>query len=328
MKTIDFDTNKDDFIPYEKLVPLYTKRKSKKKNIKYILVVAFVLACLLIEYVPNLFNLNDASKIVSVNQNVIEEAGNFYAHFIDVGQADCELLKCGDDVVLIDAGDIDGFKTIESYLDALNVTEIDYFIITHMHADHMGSAAKVIEKYKPKNIIMTKLTKDNMPTTDLYGNLLNTLSKCDSKIIAANPGATYELESFSFTVLAPNANYEDLNNTSVVVRAEYGKNSFVFQGDAEAKSEKDILSKGFNVKADVIKLGHHGSKTSSSEAYLMAVNPQIAIACCGVNNRYNHPSQETLNKLDKFNISYFRTDMRGNIVVKSDGSTLSVITER
>lgn len=319
--------NAGDFIPFENLVPKNGKI-GKKQIITYIAIALVLIVCLFVKYSSSGDGWNDISKTVNVNQNVVEEEGKFYAHFIDVGQADCELLKCGDDVVLIDAGDVDGFENISSYLDSQGVTEIDYFIITHMHADHMGSAAKVIEKYKPKNIIMTKLTQENTPTTNLYKNLLKTISGCGAKIIQAKPGNAYELSSFGFVVLAPNDDYDELNNTSVVIKAYFGDTTYLFQGDAETKSENDILKNGYKVDADVLKLGHHGSKTSNSEKYLDAVNPKVAVACCGKDNKYNHPHKEILERLEERNIELCRTDKDGNVVVVSDGKEISIITER
>lgn len=327
MKKSEKYNSDDEFIPFEDLIPK-ARRKSKRSNYKLILFVIAAVICALIECLPKFSGWADVAKKATVNQNVIEEEGKFYAHFIDVGQADCELLKCGNDVVLIDAGDVDSFEAISSYLDSQNVKEIDYFIITHMHADHMGSASKVIEKYHPQNIIMTRLNKKNTPVTDLYERFLDTLSKCDANIIPAVPGNSYELSSFGFAVLAPNEDYEELNDTSVVIKAYFGDNTYLFQGDAEEKSEKDILSSGFKVKADVLKLGHHGSKTSSCEKYLDAVRPAVAIACCGKDNKYNHPNEETLVKLKKRGIPCYRTDKNGNVVVVSDGKDISVITER
>lgn len=316
-----------EFIPIKDLEPK-KKKYSNKRIIISIIAAIFVIASMIIEYSSVDKSWSDISKDISVNQNVIEEKGNFYAHFIDVGQADCELLKCGDDTVLIDAGEVDSFETIVSYLDSQNVNKLDYLILTHMHSDHIGSAAKVIEKYKPDNIIMTRLTKQNTPTTELYKNLLKSISESSAKVIAAKPGDSYELETFGFVILAPNEDYSDLNNTSIVIKVYFGKTSFLFEGDAEMKSEKSILNKGFNVDSDVLKLGHHGSKTSNSGMYLDAVSPQIAVASCGKDNKYKHPSEETVERLKQRGISCYRTDYNGNVVVKSDGLTVSVITER
>ena len=136
------------------------------------------------------------------------------------------------------------------------------------------------------------------------------------------------MPEFRFTVLAPNADYKELNDTSVVVRAVYGETAFLFQGDAEKKSEQAILDLGLDVRADVIKLGHHGSTTSSTETYLQAVSSKFAVISCGENNSYNFPSQTILKRLDSMGIDYRRTDLNGTITVHSDGHEISVETER
>ncbi len=306
---------------------------AKRKNIKnkkyyYIITAVIVLILASISFLGENNVWNEASKSAALNSAVTEQEGYFYAHFIDVGQADCTLLKCGNDVVLIDGGEVDSYNAIKSYLDSQNVTEIDYYILTHAHSDHIGSADDVIKNYKIDNIIMTKLSESNTPTTNVYKALLSALSESDAKIIAAKPNSDYYLNSFSFKILAPNDDYDDLNNTSVVIKAVYQNNSFIFQGDAEKESENDILDAGFSVKADVIKLGHHGSNTSTSNDYLKAVDPEIAVISCGADNKYNHPHEETIAKLDKNNIEYYRTDLNGTVVVSSDGTNLSVYTEK
>lgn len=306
---------------------------AKRKNVKnkkyyYIITAVIVLILASISYFGESNVWNEASKSATLNSAVTEQEGYFYAHFIDVGQADCTLLKCGDDVVLIDGGEVDSYNTIKSYLDSQNVTEIDYYILTHAHSDHIGSADDIIRNYKIDNVIMTRLSQNNTPTTEVYRSLLSALSESDAKIIAAKPNNEYSLNSFSFKILAPNDDYDELNNTSVVIKAVYQNNSFIFQGDAEKESEDDILDAGFSVKADVIKLGHHGSNTSTSADYLKAVNPKIAVISCGTDNKYNHPHKEIITRLEKNNIEYYRTDLNGTVVVSSDGTNLSVYTAK
>lgn len=249
-------------------------------------------------------------------------------HFMDIGQADCSLFICGEDTVLIDAGEVDSYPTIHTYLEQQNVTEIDYFILTHAHADHIGSADEILKNYKVNHVIMPKYSEINMPTSKTYEDLLYTLSDTDTKVIAAAPGNSYMLSACSFSVLAPNKDYEELNNSSVVVRFAFGDTAFLFQGDAERMSEQDILDAGFPVRADVIKLGHHGSKTSSSAGYLEAVQPKLAVISCGLDNAYKHPSDTILKRLEDMGIDYRRTDRNGTIVVTSNGTEIAVETEK
>lgn len=306
---------------------------SRKKNTRIVritVLVVFALLAVLMTYFPKLGlpSWSDLFRTAGTNETVDAAQYPFSVHYIDVGQADCELIICGEDSILIDAGDVDAYPTIDAYLQAQNIDTIDYFILTHAHADHIGSADEVLQNYNIENVIMPRYSEANTPTSKVYEDLLYALQGSSAKVIAAKPGNTYTLDGCSFTVLAPNDDYTEINNSSVVVRLLYGNTSFLFQGDAEKKSETDILHAGFDVQADVLKVGHHGSKTSSSESYLQAVNPQLAIICCGENNSYNLPSDTILQRLEQFQIDYRRTDRNGTIVVSSDGNSISVETEK
>lgn len=292
------------------------------RALQFAVLAVFILAAVLITF------LSKQDKPQNHTTALTPDATVCSVHFIDVGQADCSLIICGADTVLIDAGEVDSYPTVHAYLQQQNVTEIDYFILTHAHADHIGSADEILKNYKVNNVIMPKYSEVNMPTSKTYENLLYALSDSDAKVIAAVPGNSYTLSACSFTVLAPHKDYEELNNSSVVVRFAFGDTAFLFQGDAERKSEQDILDAGFTVRADVIKLGHHGSKTSSSAGYLAAVQPKLAVVSCGLDNAYKHPSDTILKRLDDLSIDYRRTDRNGTIVVTSNGTEISVETEK
>lgn len=295
-------------------------------------VIVLVLS-LLITFVPEAglpswSELFGAASSGDISEVGTQEGSPFSVYYLDVGQADCELILCGDSAVLIDAGDVDAFPTIDAFLKSKEVKTIQYFILSHAHADHIGSADEVLENYTVENVILPKYTEENMPTSTVYEDVLTALSDFQGRVIAAAPGNTYQLPEFRFTVLAPNADYKELNDTSVVVRAVYGETAFLFQGDAEKRSEQAILDLGLDVRADVIKLGHHGSTTSSTETYLQAVSPKFAVISCGESNSYNFPSQTILKRLASMGIDYRRTDLNGTITVHSDGHEISVETER
>lgn len=310
-----------------------SKRKNNK-TVKFsaalVAVIALVISAIITFFPGKVFpTWNDIFRSVGINETADSSDFAFSVHFLDVGQADCELIVNGDNVILIDSGDVNSFLAVDSYLKSQDITEINYFILTHGHSDHIGSAKDIIENYKIDNIIMTKYSAENIPTTDLYNEFLTSVLNSSAKVYEAVPGDSYSLNSdCKFTVFAPNDDYKELNNSSVVIKVSYKNKSFLFEGDAEKKSEKDILKQGFDVKADVIKLGHHGSKTSSTDDYLNAVNPTFAIISCGINNQYNLPSDEVIEKLTKRNIQFRRTDVNGTIVIGTDGDELYLSTER
>lgn len=302
----------------------------KSKKVRRILLSVFlvigILLSVLITYFPNL-NLPSWNKVFEA-QSDAEVQYPFAAHFLDVGQADCSLIKTETATILIDAGDVDSFPKIDTYLKQHDVQTIDYLILTHAHADHIGSADDVLYHYDVRNVIMPKYQEENMPTSKVYKNLLMALQEIKPKVIAAKPGSTYEIGDLSFTILAPNATYKEMNNSSVVTRVVYKNAAFLFQGDAEKQSEKDILKNDYILSADVIKLGHHGSQTSSIEPYLKAVHPKFAVISCGLDNSYHLPNESVLKRLEKLNIDYRRTDFHGDIVVYTDGDTLYLETEK
>lgn len=294
-----------------------------------VLVCVAVLAAL-ITYFPKLGlpSWSELFRLSGTNQTVNAAAYPFSVHFLDVGQADSALLLCGDEAVLIDAGDVDSYAVIDAYLKAQNVKQIKYLILTHAHADHIGSADDVLKNYPIENVIMPKYSEENMPTSKVYEDLLYALADSNAKVIAAKPGNTYNLSGCSFSVYAPNKDYGEINDSSVVVRFTYGETRFLFQGDAEKASESDILDAGFEMQADVLKLGHHGSKTSSTEKYLRAVSPELAVISCGENNSYKLPNDLILQRLSAMGIDYRRTDRNGTVVVTSNGKEISVQTEK
>lgn len=304
----------------------------KKKKIESIAAAIVVIAALFITVAPKLGipvpSWNDIFASAELTNTADAAKQPFSAHYIDVGQGDCILIKSDDRNVLIDAGERGNADKIIRYLKQYDVTKLDYVIATHPHSDHIGSMAEVISAFPVSNVIMPKLSKSNTPTTKTYENLLKAVQKTGAKVIPAVPSESYEIGGADMTVLAPLSDKDDINNMSVVVRVVYGDNSFLFTGDAEEESENRILKSGASVRSDVMKGGHHGSRTSSSEKYMDAVSPSLYIVSCGKDNDYGHPHKETVDMLEKRKISYLRTDEAGSIVVGSDGKKLSVSTEK
>ena len=246
-------------------------------------------------------------------------------HFIDVGQGDCELVECGGKYMLIDAGENGHETEVLNYLHALGIKKLDYVVASHQHSDHIGGLSEVLEEFEAENIIMPRLTKAQTPTNSTYREFLNAVKNSGAKVIEAKVGATYDLGGAKFEILGPVTNdAEDINNMTAVIRLDYGKNSFLFTGDAETEEELEILNNGADLDCDVLKVGHHGSGTSSSNKFLEAVTPEICVISCGEGNDYGHPHDNAVKRLKKQTDKIYRTDICGDVVISADGEKLSV----
>lgn len=245
-------------------------------------------------------------------------------HFIDVGQGDSVLVESEGQYMLVDAGENDQGDTVVTYLHSLGIDTLNYVIGTHPHSDHIGGLDDVINNFKIDNIIMP--AKEH--TTKTYEDVLAAIESQGLKIIAPLVGTTYQLGSASFEIIAPNKDYgDDLNDWSVGIKIINGNNSFVMCGDAESQSETDISNNSIDISADVLKLGHHGSSTSSSDEFLNKVNPTYAVISCGMGNSYGHPHKETMDKLAARGIQIYRTDEQGTIIASSDGTSITWSTQ-
>lgn len=253
------------------------------------------------------------------------ENSNFQVHYIDVGQGDCSLVVCDGQTLLIDAGENGHETEVINYLRLLGIDKLDYIIATHPHSDHIGGLPEVIEEFGIDNIIMPRLTKEQTPTTKTYTRMLEEIKASGAKVISAKVGSTYTLGEASFEILGPvSDSAEDLNSMSVVAKVTHGENSFLFMGDAESDEEREIIGAGVDLDADVLKMGHHGSNTSSCKEFLAEVTPEICVIMCGEDNDYGHPHKEPLERLKKYTNEIYRTDICGDIVISSDGKNLDI----
>lgn len=242
-------------------------------------------------------------------------------HFINVGQADSQLIQIDGKNILIDAGNNDNLAY--NYLKSQGITKLDYVIATHPHADHIGGMATVINNFTVDKFYAPKATTN----TVTFENMIKALQNKNSKITVPTPGENLVIGNATLTFLAPNsATYEDLNNYSIVCKLKYGNTSFLFAGDAESLSEGEILSKQLDISANVLKVGHHGSSSSTSQTFLNKVNPQYAVISVGVGNDYGHPNADTLTRLNNKGIKTFRTDTQGTIIATSNGQTIAFNT--
>ena len=277
----------------------------------------------------SLFLLVFCFVFVGCNINLPSNTDNtkdMKVHYIDVGQGDSILIQVNNKNMLIDCGPRDGKDKLFSYLESQKITKLDYVVATHPHEDHIGNMADVIKKYEVDKFYAPKVEH----TTKTFEKMIEALASKNLKITTIKAGTkSIDLgENTKVSVVAPNsATYDDLNDYSPIIKLEYGKNSFLFTGDAEKKSEKEVLSKNYNIEADVLKLGHHGSSTSTSKEFFNAVNPSIAVITLASDNKYGHPHKETINLLKEKKTTVYRTDTDGNIVLSSDGSKISKINK-
>jgi competence protein ComEC len=248
--------------------------------------------------------------------------GNITIDFIDVGQGDSELIRQGNQTMLIDTGPGSSESKLISFLSSQNISEINYLIMTHPHEDHIGNADVVLQKYKVDNLLMTQYTTN----TKAFENLLtaaNTAKTKGMKVTNPSLGSSFKLGDATCQVLGPvNPDSGDLNTCSIVLEITFGKIKFLFTGDAQASNESGMIAKGYDLSADVLKVGHHGSNTSTSQAFLNAVKPKYAMIEVGKGNTYGHPTQTTLNRLAGIGAQVFRTDELGTIVCTSDGISI------
>ena len=246
-------------------------------------------------------------------------------HFIDVGQADAILVQNQQANLLIDAGNNADGQLVADYLQKQGVEKLDMVVGTHPHEDHIGGLDTVIKQYKVGQIYLPKVNHD----TKTYQDVLLAVKAKNLKVTAAVGGQEFTLGDAKVEILAPNsANYKELNDYSIVCKISYGKNSFLLTGDAEELSEQEMLRKGYNLKADVLKVGHHGSHSSTSEAFLKAVAPEWAVIPVGQDNDYGHPHQETLQRLAAHRAKVYLTSQAGTIVMTSNGQEIDVQTEQ
>lgn len=247
------------------------------------------------------------------------EESSFYVMFIDVGQADAALIMCDGEYMLIDGGNVDDSNRIYSVLKSKNIDMLEYVIGTHAHEDHIGGLAGALNACNAENVFCPVSEYD----TKAFNSFKKAAENQGKSLVNPPVDSVYTLGSASFTVLGPRKDYEDTNCTSIVIKLQYGDTTFLFTGDAERDSEQDIIDAGCDISATVLKVGHHGSSTSSSYLFLREVMPTYAVISVGEGNDYGHPHDEVMSRLKDAGVTVLRTDELGDIVCYSDGKTVS-----
>lgn len=272
-------------------------------------------------------SLEDVEKNNDNSTQKIETSkvdGNLIVDFIDVGQGDSILIRQGDHAMLIDGGTSECKDDLLNFLKSENIQKFDYIVGTHPHEDHIGSLDDVVNAYDFDTILFPKVTT----TTKTFENLVNAVKNKNKKFTTPVSGNEYTLGDAKFKILAPSSDsYQSLNNYSIVIKLTYGENTFMFTGDAETLSETEMLNSFDDLTADVLKIGHHGSTTSTSKKFLNAVNLKYAVISVGKDNTYNHPTKTTMNKLEELKIPVYRTDEEGTIECVSNGKDITFNVE-
>ncbi len=285
---------------------------------KYKPIVCLIIALfLLVSY----YLKDDNDIFADRNEDVLS------VYFIDVGQADSALfIFPSGETLLIDAGNSTDGNLVCGIIEKLGINKIDFVIATHPHEDHIGGMVDVLNTFKVGTFYMP----DAINTTSYYENMLDTLLEKEIDVNIAKAGLIIKDGEEKIEILSPkDKKYDDLNHYSLVAKVTYKDNSFLITGDAEAVNEREMLgSFGDRLKSDVLKVGHHGSSTSSTSEFIEAVSPSLAVISVGADNDYGHPHRETKSTLEKANISYLRTDEVGTILVESDGYEIKFKTER
>lgn len=249
----------------------------------------------------------------------VSESGSFTIHFIDVGQADSALVTCDGHSMLIDGGNADDSNLVYSVLQRETDGHLDYVVGTHAHEDHIGGLSGAFEA-DTADVTFCPVTEYD---SKAFRNFKTRADERGGGITIPAVGDTFTLGEATVTVVAVNSVPEDTNNTSIVIRIVYGDTSFLFTGDAEQETEEKILESDQDIESTVLKVGHHGSSTSTSQAFLDAVSPTYAVISCGKDNSYGHPHSETLAKLASAGVEVFRTDELGDIYCTSDGTEVT-----
>lgn len=266
--------------------------------------------------------VSDEKEIVPPTE--LPQTSTFEVHYLDVGQGDCSLVLCDGHAMLIDGGEASESSKVYAYLQQHGVSHLDYMVASHAHSDHIGGLSGALN-YATVDTAFCPVTDYDSKT---FNSMIKYLDKQGIDITVPSAGDEFMLGSAHVQILSPQKSYDEQNDTSIVLKVTYGETSFLFTGDAERTAEADILDAGYNLSSTVLKVGHHGSDTSTSYPFLKEIMPEYAVIQVGKDNSYGHPTEDTLSRLRDANVKVYRNDLQGDIICSSDGKVVSFTTAK
>ena len=294
-----------------------------KKSILSLLTVVCLLLSTLTSCISTLpLEQNGTSSDRAPSANLNED--NLQLHFIDVGQADAILVSCQGKHMLVDGGNVEDSSLVYSYLKKHNVSHLDYVVCTHAHEDHVGGLSGALTAATASKVFAPVTDYD----TKAFRNFVAKAEERECTVEIPSTGTSFQLGGATVTVIGPLKQYDETNNTSIVLRIVYGETSFLLTGDMETEAEKDLLEAGIHLRSTLLKLGHHGSNTSTSYRFLREVAPTYGVISVGTDNSYGHPNDEVLSRLRDANVTLYRTDLQGDVICTSDGKSLTFTTNK
>ena len=296
------------------------KTKNKIKSI--LLSVLCVLLVIISAYITYVDGWNDIFTYFGVYADLGNE---FSASFADVGTADACCIRCKEKNILIDSGTSISYDKLSAYLKRNDFKSFDAVIISHPDSDHIGGMAKLLEEIKVDRIYMPKLPDELVPETEEYKTFINSVKENKTEVFYPKIQSEIKIGDMTLNFISPTKEYSNRNDNSLVLKVIYGETSFLFTGDISEKVEEDLLNSDIELKSDVLKVAHHGSKTSSSEEFLKAVSPQISVVSVGLSDD-TLPDYETMVRINHYSDDIYRTDKDKTIVITSDGNKLEIQT--